>query len=145
MMHPSTTLTTLALALQAVFVSADSLTIMSFTGLTGGGNNGLWHTNAGSFEVDAAEGCRNNHGVPNVGDWCMDWQNKRAEFWAFGHKRCFKQAGEFSSRATIQMGVALRPASGLRCLALGSLPVSVIIARRSEKYGQVAQHAAQPG
>jgi len=95
-MHVSTIIATLALAFQATVISADSLTILAIDiprdGLR---HNGIWHTSTGNFSVDASEGCKKDVGVPGVGGWCMDWKNHHSSFWAFGHKRCFKQAVEF--------------------------------------------------
>jgi hypothetical protein len=102
-MHlPTITITAIGLGLQAASAMADSVSILSLEFPRDGGPlayaNGIWHTNAGNYAFNAfsaGAGCREEPGVPNMRNLCVDWNKKRAEFWAFGSKRCFVQSGEF--------------------------------------------------
>jgi hypothetical protein len=50
-----------------------------------------FHTDFGSYEVDATEGCRGT-GVPGMTEFCMDWTNTRGHFRFSGqNRRCIKK------------------------------------------------------
>ncbi|KAK4446303.1 hypothetical protein QBC34DRAFT_383455 [Podospora aff. communis PSN243] len=99
-MKPSTFVASgILMTMQPSSVMADRATILSVE-LSSGSNpitaNGIWHTNAGNYAFNAGDGCREDPGVPNIRNLCVDWRLKRAEWWAFGAKRCFLQTGDYS-------------------------------------------------
>jgi hypothetical protein len=90
-MHPTAVLlSALAVAIHSGLVAGDVLAILRES--TGDVSTSLWHTDCGTFPVDASNECR-DPSVLNVYEFCMHWLKKRAHFCANGQPvRCLRES-----------------------------------------------------